>query len=89
MLIPTNLDDVVLGQEYEREGKKFRVVRIVRNQLSLYNGVGGLIVQEESFIQLRNSDGGVDFEPYLSRTTDYAGPLSDIKTYNQITWRRA
>lgn len=77
-----------LGEEIEREGKKWRVVRITK-QTSLFEDLKGQTeVVDEHLLQLKSSEGEIDFEVLSSERLSYDGPYSQIKAPEPIVWRK-
>ena len=56
------VEDYVIGSEFTRERKKWRVVRIVRDDEALLLDENGMeIVSKESYVMVKSEDGDIDF----------------------------
>ena len=77
-----------LGQELERLGSRWRVVRIVKQDCLFEDEEGKLEVVTEHMLELKNQEGHIDFEVLTSERTPYSGVTSTIKAPEPIVWRK-
>lgn len=76
-----------LGDEFERGGVRWRVVRIVR-QDALFESDGVLEIISEHLLELKAETGSIDFEVLSSSREPYLGQTGSIKAPERIEWRR-
>ena len=79
---------LTLGDEIQRNGQPWRVVRIVSKDLSLFEDETGIHVIEETYAMLKSGEGRVEFEVLASQKVTYTGPSSTIKALNPLSWRQ-
>jgi len=77
-----------LGNEIERMGVRWRVVRISKQDSLFEDSEGNLEVVSEHLLELKNKEGQIDFEVLSSERTPYTGITSTIKAPEPIVWRR-
>lgn len=78
-----------LGETFTREdNKQWRIVRITK-QTSLFEDLRGVqSVVEEHLLELKSSEGQVDFEVLSSTQLPYEGLPSTVKAPEPIIWRK-
>jgi hypothetical protein len=78
----------VLGQEIERDDKKFLVVRIIEKSLVLFEEPSGVMYTlEESYVELRGAQGEVEFVVLFENMQPFTNKKSTIKGLDPLTWR--
>jgi len=72
--------------EVEHKDEKWRVVRIIDHSMTLFTtNEGQEYVQDETYVEIRNKMGLVDFIVFHEETTAYDGPSSAINAMMPIT----
>lgn len=73
-----------LGETIVVGDVQYRVVRVVNKSLTLFQGAEGVYIIEESYLELKGSDGGIDFIELDRKKLAYTGPSSTIKALEPI-----
>ena len=69
-----------LGATLEYAGRPMRIVRIINHSLSLFqNDEGEATTVDESYLELRDAEGKIEFHILHCDVQTYLGQLSDIK----------
>ena len=76
-----------LGSEIQHKDKTWRIIRVVTGDHSLFEDESGIHSILESYIQLKDADGTIDFITFNSEKLIYNGPTSSIKALEPIPWR--
>jgi hypothetical protein len=77
-----------LGSELQYKDKTWRVIRVLSNDQSLFEDESGVYVILESYIQLKDAEGTIDFIVMNSEKLPYTGPASNIKALEPLQWRK-
>ena len=81
----------VLGETVQRGDQPYRVVRVIKESVTLYEpdeGTAPPYIVTESYIELKGADGNIEFEVVASVQTTYVGEPSTIKACTPISWRK-
>lgn len=82
------MSEYQIGSEVVHKEKTWRIIRVLANDQSLFEDESGLFIILESYIQLKDADGIIDFIVMNSEKLPYTGPTSSIKALDPIQWRR-
>jgi hypothetical protein len=78
-----------LGSEIRYKDKTWRVIRILSNDQTLFeDDSGNLYIILETFVQIKDTIGVIDFIVMSSEKLPYSGPPSSIKALSVIPWRQ-
>ena len=75
-----------LGAIVTHKDEQYRVVRIIGQSTSLFESETGAYVQIESYVELKGSDGSIDFVSLEMVRVPYEGGASVIKGLEPINW---
>ena len=79
---------IQLGSILDRGNTPQRVVRIIHESLTLYEGEGETpFIIRESYAELKGADGGMDFLTLSREKLPYDGPQSLIRGLEPISWK--
>lgn len=78
-----------LGSELQYKDKTWRVIRVLSNDQSLFEDEHETYIILESYIQLKDADGTINFIVMNSEKLPYTGPTSNIKALDPIQWRKS
>lgn len=81
------MSEYQIGSEIQHKDKLWRVIRVVSTDQSLFEDEGGIYIILESYIQIKDPDGIIDFITFNSEKLAYTGPSSTIKALEPIPWR--
>lgn len=82
------MSEYQLGSEIQHKDKTWRVIRILSNDQTLFeDDAGNLYVILETFVQIKDASGVIDFIVMNSEKLPYTGPPSSIKALSVIPWR--
>jgi len=77
-----------LGSEVQYKDKTWRVVRVASGDQSLFEDESGSYIIFESYVQIKDTEGAIDFIVLNSEKLPYNGPISTIKALEPIPWRQ-
>jgi len=77
-----------LGSEIVHKEKTWRIIRVLSNDQSLFEDESGLFIILESYVQLKDELGQIEFIVMNSEKLPYSGPTSTIKALEPLQWRR-
>ncbi len=80
---------IQLGDEIDHKGGKWRVIRFIVSDHTLFEDGEGPYIITESYLQLKFPDGVIDFLTLSSEKTLYAGFASSIKAVDPLLWRKS
>lgn len=83
------MSEYQLGSEIVHKDKTWRIIRVLANDQSLFEDESGLFIILESYVQLKDADGVIDFIVMNSEKLPYTGPTSSIKALEPLQWRKS
>jgi len=77
-----------IGSEIQYKDRSWRIIRVLSNDQSLFEDESGLFIILESYVQLKDELGQIDFIVMNSEKLPYTGPTSTIKALEPLQWRK-
>lgn len=77
-----------LGAEVPHAGEQWRVVRLVAEDLSLFEDADGSFIIKDSFAMIKSPSGKIDFIVFSTERIVYEGPKSSVKALDTLPWRQ-
>jgi hypothetical protein len=78
-----------LGDEVDYKDGKWRVVRFIVSDHTLFEDADGVYIITESYLMLKSPDGVIDFMVLSSERVSYTGMASSIKGVDPLLWRKS
>lgn len=83
------VSQLTLGANVTHQGDIWRVVRVVSDDLSLFESSEGAFVIKDSYAMIKSPSGQLDFLVFATERTPYLGPTSGIKALESLPWRKS
>lgn len=80
------MSDYAIGTTVKHKEEDYRVVRIIGASTSLFEDDKGAYIQVESYVELKGTDGSIDFVTLEMERKPYEGGPSMIKGLSPINW---
>ena len=80
------MPDYPIGHTIKHNDADYRVVRIIGESVSLFEDDKQAYLQTESYVELKNAEGHVDFVTLTMERVPYEGPISSIKGLEPINF---
>ena len=80
---------IQVGDEIDHKGGKWRVIRFIVSDHTLFEDGEGPCIITESYLMLKSSDGVIDFLTLSSEKVPYTGLASSIKGVDPLLWRKS
>lgn len=82
------MSEYQIGSEIQYKDRSWRIIRVLSNDQSLFEDESGLFIILESYVQLKDELGQIDFIVMNSEKLPYTGPTSTIKALEPLQWRK-
>ena len=79
---------LTLGSNIQHRGDVWRVIRLIQDDMSLFEATGMNFVIKESYAMVKSPEGKIDFIVFASERLSYDGPQSAIKALDVLPWRK-
>jgi len=79
---------LTLGSEVPHAGEQWRVIRLVAEDLSLFEDADSSFIIKDSFAMIKSPEGKIDFIVFSTERIVYEGPKSGIKALDSLPWRK-
>ena len=80
------MSEYPIGHTIKHFDADWRVVRIIGSSITLFEDKEEVYLQTESYVELKNADGAVDFVTLTLERAPYDGPPSAIKGLEPINF---